>query len=68
MSAWHALVFSSSEKDYTQNLEYLDKDYESYAKVLKYIRDVWLTPYKERFVGKYYFIISFLIFTINMGK
>ncbi|XP_057806170.1 PKS-NRPS hybrid synthetase cheA-like [Salvia miltiorrhiza] len=51
MLAWGVLVLSSSENDYAQNLESLDNDYKDYPRILKYIKDTWLIPYKERFVA-----------------
>lgn len=45
VEAWSVLTFSSCENDYAQNLESLDNDYKEYPKILKYIRDTWLTPY-----------------------
>lgn len=51
ITAWGQLMFSSSEHEYSQNLESLEIDYKDHSRVLKYVRDTWLTPHKERFVA-----------------
>ncbi|KAH6792406.1 hypothetical protein C2S52_002883 [Perilla frutescens var. hirtella] len=51
MSAWSALLLSSTENEYTQVLKSIDNNYKDYLGVLKYVKDTWLTSYKQRFVA-----------------
>ncbi|KAH6801481.1 hypothetical protein C2S52_001945 [Perilla frutescens var. hirtella] len=50
-NSWSVLMFSSCEDDYARNLSSISNDFKSYPKVLKYVEDIWLTPYKDRFVA-----------------
>ncbi|KAH6787647.1 hypothetical protein C2S52_007199, partial [Perilla frutescens var. hirtella] len=51
MSAWSVLMLSSTENEYAKILKSIDNDYKDYPGVLKYVKDTWLTPYKQRFVA-----------------
>ncbi|XVE89339.1 hypothetical protein DITRI_Ditri19aG0193900 [Diplodiscus trichospermus] len=51
MSTWSVLVFSSDEYEYQRHLSILETDYHTYPRALKYVRDAWLSRYKESFVA-----------------
>ncbi|XP_038717233.1 uncharacterized protein LOC120010514 [Tripterygium wilfordii] len=50
-SSWNMLVESENEIAYVYNLAHLEVILQNYAFVVNYIKDVWLTPYKEMFVS-----------------
>ncbi|XP_038704722.1 PKS-NRPS hybrid synthetase CHGG_01239-like [Tripterygium wilfordii] len=50
-SSWNTLVESENEIAYVYNLSHLEVILQNYAVVFSYIKDVWLTPYKEMFVS-----------------
>ncbi|XP_038695464.1 uncharacterized protein LOC119992742 [Tripterygium wilfordii] len=50
-SMWHTLIESETKNAYMYNLFDLQIILQNYSKVLHYIKDVWLTPYKEMFIS-----------------
>ncbi|XP_038683661.1 protein FAR1-RELATED SEQUENCE 5-like [Tripterygium wilfordii] len=49
-SMWHILLESETENVYHYNLSAFEVNLQSYSKVVNYIKDVWLMPYKEMFI------------------
>ncbi|XP_038680254.1 uncharacterized protein LOC119981269 [Tripterygium wilfordii] len=48
---WSALVMSESEYEYEFHLAEIELEFYNYPMILIYLKDVWLTPYKEKFVS-----------------
>ena len=48
---WHILLESETDNAYLYNLSAFEVNLQGNSKVVNYIKDVWLTPYKEMFIS-----------------
>jgi len=48
--SWQTLIHSSSTDSYQQKWVAMCEKYSQYPRVIPYLADTWLRPYKERFI------------------
>ncbi|KAI5427084.1 hypothetical protein KIW84_032494 [Lathyrus oleraceus] len=48
---WMEVVWASDEVEYGQRLHQLEQACVDYSGFINYVKDTWLTPHKQRFVG-----------------
>lgn len=51
MERWEELMVSPSESEYDSCLRELESDYCDAETLLSYVKDIWLNPFKDRFVA-----------------
>ncbi|CAK8533633.1 unnamed protein product [Lathyrus sativus] len=48
---WTDVVWTSDEVEYDQRLNQLEETCVDYNEFIDYVKDIWLTPHRQRFVG-----------------
>ncbi|XP_070662492.1 uncharacterized protein [Malus domestica] len=48
---WNCLVSSETEEEYQRSLQEMESKFSNYDDALEYIRNNWLIPYKDKFIG-----------------
>jgi alpha-glucosidase len=48
---WMEVVWASDEVEYGQRLHQLEQACVDYSGFINYVKDTWLTPHRQRFVG-----------------
>lgn len=51
MNLWNKVMYSNSESDFEQNLQYFEVVCVDIPSFVEYVHQTWLTPYKEKFVS-----------------